>query len=154
MVAKRVMGLPDSEITAAARYERREAAKVKVENQLRAELFTATVNAFPELVFQMQPVAGFDNDKAIGITLGISDDAILPKLKRWAYVHSHTMESLLDLVGAEAGRRVAKTRLGDVDVSVVGKAKGDPARGENVQQTVVGKPLGDLAYSQADTLRT
>ena len=59
MVAKRVMGLPDSEITAAARYERREAAKVKVENQLRAELFTATVNAFPELVFQMQPVAGF-----------------------------------------------------------------------------------------------
>ena len=129
MVSKRVIGLPDSEISPQALYERREAIKAKVQKQLRAELFADTVKAFPELVFSFQPVAGFDNDKAIGIALGISDDAILPKLERWAFVNSHTLESLLDLIGAEAGRRVGKARLGDVSVEVdtVGKVVGDAA---------------------------
>ena len=112
-----------------AAYERREATKVKVQAQLRAELFRDTVNTFPALVFSLQPVAGFDDDKAVGISIGISDDAILPKLAIWADVNGHTVETLLDLIGAEAGRRVAMTRLGDVSVTVdtVGKAMGDAA---------------------------
>ena len=76
----------------------------------------------------MQPVTNVDG--AIGITIGVADqDATLPRLERWAYVHSHTLQSLLDLIGDEAGRRVAKARTGDVSVEVdtVGKVVGDAA---------------------------
>ena len=114
-------------LTKQARYERRKAIKEKVAAQMQAELFAATVAAFPELVFQMLPVP--DVDRAIGITIGVSDNAILPKLERWAYVHSHTVETLLNLIGAEAGRRVATARHQDVSVQVdtVGKVVGDAA---------------------------
>ena len=113
-----------AKLSPQAAYERREAIKAKVAAQLRAELFTTTVGAFPELVFRFHPVT--DVDRAIGISIGISDDAVLPKLERWAFVHSYTLAELLDLIGAEAGRRVAKARLGDVAVEVdtVGKATG------------------------------
>ena len=50
-------------------------------------------------------------------------------MERWAYVHSHTVETLLNLIGAEAGRRVATARHQDVSVQVdtVGKVVGDAA---------------------------
>ena len=115
-------------MTRQAKYDRREAIKAKVAAQMRAELFVATTAAFPELQFQIQPIT--DVDGAIGITIGIADqDATLPKLERWAYVNSHTLASLLDLIGAEAGRRVGKARMRDVTVEVatVGKVAGDAA---------------------------
>ena len=104
--------------------------KQRVAAQLRTKLFVATVNAFPQLQFQMQPVPGLDEGKALGITIGVADqETTLPKLERWAYVHNHTLQSLLDLVADEAGRRVARARLGDVSVEVdtVGKVVGDAA---------------------------
>ena len=114
-------------MTKQARYERKRQIREKVAAQMQAELFAATVAAFPELVFQMQPVT--DVDRAIGITIGVSDDAILPKLEKWAYIHSYTLAELLDLIGAEAGRRVATARYQDVSVQVdtVGKVVGDAA---------------------------
>ena len=128
MVAKWTLGLPDSEVSPQTRYERREAIKAKVAAQLRTELFVATVNAFPQLQFQFRPVTSVDG--AIGINIGVADqETTLPRLERWAYVHSHTLQSLLDLVGDEAGRRVARARTGDVSVEVdtVGKVVGDAA---------------------------
>ena len=117
-----------TKLSPQAAYERREAIKAKVAAQLRAELFVATIKAFPQLQFQVQPVT--DVDQAIGITIGVADqDATLPRLERWAYVNSHTLQSLLDLVGDETGRRVAKARTRDVSVEVdtVGKVVGDAA---------------------------
>ena len=117
-----------TKLSPQARYERREAVKAKVAAQLRAELFAATVAAFPELAFTLQPFNA--GDRGIGITIGLSNqDTTLPKLERWAFVHSYTLAELLDLLGAEAGRRVAMTRLGDVSVAVdtIGKAVGDAA---------------------------
>ena len=117
-----------TKISRQAKYERTKLIKKQVAAQLRAELFVATVDAFPQLQFQVRPVTNVDG--AIGINIGVADqDTTLPKLERWAYVHSHTLESLLDLIGAEAGRRVGKAKLGDVavEVNTVGKVVGDAA---------------------------
>ena len=129
MVAKWTLGLPDSQVSAQTRYERREAIKAKVAAQLREELFAATLAAFDgQLAFHLQPVAGVD--RAIGITIEIVDqEKTLARLDRWAFIHSYSLADLLALVGAEAGRRVAKARLGDVSVQIdtVGKVMGDAA---------------------------
>ena len=127
MVAKRVRGLPDAEVSAQTRYERRQTIKDQVAAQLRAEFYAATVNAFGGLLkFSLQPVT--DIDGAIGISIEIVDqDTTLPRLERWAFIHSYTLDEFLAVLGTETGRRVAKARLGDVEVTVVGKVVGDAA---------------------------
>ena len=126
MVAKWTKGLPDSEISPQALYERKDAIKRKVAAQLQRELFADTIREFPDLLeFRLTPVDG--DERAIGISIRTTNEAALPKLERWADVNGHTLATLLDLLGAETGKRVAQARYRDVDVSVVGKVAGAAA---------------------------